>query len=246
MRGCGEGKQCGRYILFILVRKNARGTRRCERNVRPVDYIPQLFKRNEGYSVSPGEIRILSRVNEIIRSLWKENNFELMILLLSLSLSPVRCEWITCCAFAGCVLARSKKFTRETLKLNSQKRNAKSRGDDVARIITVFRAGTLVISHNWSSFRAGVANWNLFILIFSSSGTKSHVRTKRGIWIGRRRQRGRVAKKGEIKGVFISLGLKFSLRKMRYTKARLNEILNLSNLFQKHYVKIESYKLNGK
>lgn len=171
------------------------------------DYIPQLFKRNEGYSVPPGEIRILSRANEIIRSFWKENNFKLMILLLSFFL-----PWDTSKLLAVAT-ARIRRLRfgpgihARCVKLNSQKWIAKSRGDDVARIITVFRAGTSVISRNWSSFRTSVANWNLFILILSSSGTKSYVRAKRRIWIDRNAQRPS-CRKGEIKGSIYLVGAK--------------------------------------
>lgn len=98
---------------------------------------------------------MLSRANGIIRGFWKENNLGLMALPVSL----IRED-----AGKPLVQPRSsirrlhfgagrRNLCKRNAKLNSQKRIDPSRGDDVARIITVFRAGILVISHNWSSFR---------------------------------------------------------------------------------------------
>jgi len=169
MRGCGEGKQwpiypfhsrakkrkgnetsvtCARSIIFRNFSKGARYITGWNTNTFPSKWDNTQFVK--GKQLRANDSPPLSI------SFSREMRVNYLLRIRRLRFGPV------------------EEITRETLKLNSQKRIAKLRGDDVARIITVFRAGTSVISHNWSSFR--VANWNLFILIFSSSGTKSHVR----------------------------------------------------------------------
>lgn len=161
MRGCSAGRQYGRYILFIFARAKQALLRNAgwmgasgERNVRAADYICEFSNgtkvtvctrldgirtiSREGRREEERERR--GRANEIIHGFWKENNSGLMA-----AASPPSRQSTS---LRGCIHAHpqtwcnisAEVFTRERNgKLNSQKRIDLSRGDDVARIITVFR-----------------------------------------------------------------------------------------------------------
>lgn len=110
-------------------------------------------------------------------------------------------------------------------KLNSQKRIAKSRGDDVARIITMLRAGTPVISHNWSSFREPRLQIEIYSYwSFLHPARRATWDPERNMNWYRNTQRPSY-KKGEIKGSTYLVGTK--MFPWENEVPRLNEVHNL-------------------